>query len=76
MSGLISLITSLISAIVGLGGGMMLIALMPLLLAIPVIIPIHAVARIASNSSRVTFAVKDVRWAYFLPFFIGSLVGY
>ncbi|WP_201772489.1 sulfite exporter TauE/SafE family protein [Endozoicomonas elysicola] len=73
--GLISLITSLIAAIVGLGGGMMLIALLPLFLAAPVIIPIHAIAQIASNSSRVAFAVKDVRWTYFLPFFIGSLIG-
>lgn len=73
--GLIALITSLTAAIVGFGGGMMLIALMPLFLAAPVIIPIHAVTQIASNSSRVAFAVKDVRWAYFLPFLIGSIAG-
>ena len=73
--GALALITSLIAAVVGFGGGMMLIALMPHFFAPSQVIPAHAVTQLASNTSRVWFSWADVRWSLFTPFFLGSLAG-
>ena len=68
-----ALVTSLIAAVVGFGGGMMLIALMPHFFAPSLVIPVHAVTQLASNTSRVWFSFDAVRWSLFTPFFLGSL---
>ncbi len=73
--GLLALVASLMAAIVGFGGGMMLIAVMPQFFAPSLVIPIHAVTQIASNVSRVAFSFSDVRWSFFYAFFIGSVEG-
>ena len=73
--GLLAMVTSLIAAIVGFGGGMMLIAVMPQFFSPSLIIPVHAVTQVASNISRVIFSFSDVRWPLFYPFFIGSIAG-
>ncbi|WP_419536446.1 sulfite exporter TauE/SafE family protein [Endozoicomonas sp.] len=73
--GLLALVASLMAAIVGFGGGMMLIAVMPQFFAPSLVIPIHAVTQIASNVSRVAFSFSDVRWSFFYAFFIGSVAG-
>lgn len=67
--------TSLLTAVVGLGGGLILIALMPGLLPPVAIIPIHAATQLVSNSSRAVFAWRAIRWEYTLSFLGGSLVG-
>ncbi len=61
--GLISLITSLVAGVIGFGGGMLLIAILPMFLAPSLIIPVHGVTQLASNSSRMLFSFKDVQWA-------------
>ncbi|MCC2605796.1 sulfite exporter TauE/SafE family protein [Planctobacterium marinum] len=72
---LISLCTSAIAGVVGFGGGMLLIAILPVFLNPALIIPIHGITQIASNSSRMVFSLSHVRWALFPKFFIGSLFG-
>ena len=73
--GALALITSLIAAVVGFGGGMVLLAVMPHFFAPAQVIPAHAVTQMASNASRLLFSFGDVRWSFFAPFFLGSLVG-
>lgn len=73
--GFISLCTSAIAGVVGFGGGMLLIAILPVFLSPALIIPIHGITQIASNSSRMVFSLSHVRWALFPKFFIGSLFG-
>lgn len=73
--GLISLCTSAIAGVVGFGGGMLLIAILPVFLSPALIIPIHGITQIASNSSRMIFSLSHVRWALFPKFFVGSLMG-
>ncbi len=73
--GVLALTTSLIAAVVGFGGGMMLIAVMPYFFVPSLVIPVHAVTQMASSVSRLLFAFGDVRWSFFVPFFLGSLVG-
>lgn len=73
--GLISFFTSAIAGVIGFGGGMLLIAVLPLFLNPGLIIPIHGITQLASNSSRMIFSLKDVQWALLPKFLVGSLVG-
>ncbi|QOU33073.1 sulfite exporter TauE/SafE family protein [Vibrio coralliilyticus] len=67
--------TSTIAGVIGFGGGMLLIAFLPIFLSPNLIIPVHAITQLASNSSRMIFSLKDVRWSLFPKFLTGSMVG-
>ncbi len=73
--GLISFFTSVIAGVIGFGGGMLLIAVLPLFLNPSLIIPIHGITQLASNSSRMIFSLKHVQWALLPKFLVGSLIG-
>lgn len=73
--GLIALLTSSIAAVIGLGGGMLLIAIMPTFLSADKIIPLHGVTQLASNISRVIFSLNAVAWHCLPAFLAGSLLG-
>lgn len=73
--GLISFFTSVIAGVIGFGGGMLLIALLPLFISPSLIIPIHGITQLASNSSRMVFSIKDVQWNLLPKFLVGSLIG-
>ncbi len=73
--GLISLCTSLVAGVIGFGGGMLLVAILPAFLSPALVIPIHGITQIASNSSRMLFSLSHVRWSLFPKFFIGSVAG-
>jgi uncharacterized membrane protein YfcA len=60
---------------VGFGGGMLLIAAIPFFVPAAAIIPIHGIVQIASNSSRMLFSIKDVKWSLLPAFLIGSVLG-
>ena len=51
----LALLTSTIAATLGMGGGVILIAVMPGFVPPAAIIPIHAVTQLASNLSRAAF---------------------
>ena len=73
--GFASFLTSVVAGVLGFGGGMLLIALLPLYLHPSIIIPIHGITQLASNSSRMLFSIKDVQWSLLPKFLFGSLVG-
>ncbi|GAB3488515.1 sulfite exporter TauE/SafE family protein [Marinomonas epiphytica] len=73
--GLLAFSTSVVAAVIGFGGGMLLIAILPAFLAPSLVIPIHGITQIASNSSRMAFSLGYVQWRLFPKFFIGSMVG-
>lgn len=73
--GLISFFTSIIAGVIGFGGGTLLIAILPLFLSSGLIIPIHGITQLASNSSRMVFSLNDVRWTLLPKFLIGSFIG-
>ena len=72
---IIATITSAIAGILGFGGGMLLIAIMPGFLPPAVIIPIHGLVQLASNSSRVALSLNHVAWHLLPQFLIGSAIG-
>ncbi len=73
--GLITIITSTITAILGAGGGMVLIAILPNFLSPSNIVPIHGATQFASNISRAFFGYKDIYYKALGKFLLGSLVG-
>ena len=73
--GVTSFFTSLIAGVVGFGGGMLLIAVLPIFLSANIIIPIHGITQIASNSSRMVFSISHVQWSLFPKFLAGSMIG-
>ncbi len=59
---LVASATSTLTAITGIGGGMMLIAIMPGFLPPAAIVPVHATVQLFSNSSRALFGWQFLRW--------------
>lgn len=73
--GIITFFTSTIAAIVGLGGGMMLIAILPSFLPVNALIPVHGLTQVTSNLSRAILGYKDVQYEVIPKFLIGSFLG-
>lgn len=72
---LISTFTSLFAAVLGIGGGLMMIGILPMLVAPVAIIPLHSVTQLVSNISRVSFGLGKVQWQYLPWFIVGSAFG-
>lgn len=67
--------TATISAIIGMGGGILLLAVMFCFMAHADAIPAHAVVQLVSNSTRVLAYIKSVDWRVFGRFATGSIPG-
>lgn len=72
---LINFITSAMTAISGVGGGIILIGLMPMFMTASIIIPVHGASQLASNISRVWFGRQALDLLYFKQFVIGAMIG-
>ena len=75
MLGLLTFFTSTIAGVVGIGGGMMLIAILPSFLPLNALIPVHGLTQMSSNFSRAVFGYKDVQYGVIPKFLVGSIVG-
>lgn len=73
--GFITFLTSTIAGVVGLGGGMILIAILPSFLPLNALIPVHGLTQMSSNFSRAVFGYKDVQYEVIPKFLFGSIVG-
>jgi len=67
--------SSTVTAVLGVGGGVLLISIMPVFLPPPAVVPVHGVVQLASNASRSLFAWQQVDWAIVRPFLAGLLLG-
>ena len=70
-----ALLTSTLTAITGIGGGMMLIAIMPGFLPAAAIVPVHAAVQLFANSSRALFGWRHLQWQFVLAFIAGGIAG-
>jgi len=68
-------ITSLITATLGIGGGILLIAVMAGCLPISVLIPVHGLVQLGSNSNRALMTFRYIDWSMVKFFSIGALLG-
>lgn len=68
-------LSSSLTAVLGLGGGMLLISIISIFLPPGAVVPVHGVVQFASNASRGAFSPKDICREILWPFLIGCLVG-
>lgn len=73
--GILTFLTSTVAGVIGVGGGMLLIAVLPLYLPLNAIIPVHGVTQMSSNISRAIFGIKDVQFEVLPKFILGSILG-
>lgn len=68
-------VTSILTAVIGVGGGLLLVSAMPGPLANHAVVPIHGVVQLASNVSRAFFGRRDIVWPLVARFAAGALLG-
>lgn len=73
--GLIAFCTSTLTGIFGLGGGLLLLGIMPIFLPATAVVPVHGVVQLASNASRAYFSWRDIQWSVFKPYIVGGIIG-
>jgi uncharacterized membrane protein YfcA len=69
----VAVVTSFISGIFGMAGGMMLIGFLLLMLPVPVAMVFHGVIQIAANGWRAWLWRQHIRWRVVLEFGAGSV---
>ncbi|MEM7366032.1 MAG: TSUP family transporter [Pseudomonadota bacterium] len=68
-----TLLTSIISGVLSMAGGVILMGVLGLLLPVPAAMVLHGVAQTASNGSRIVFHRRHIRWPVLIPYLIGAL---
>ncbi|MCP1336555.1 TSUP family transporter [Futiania mangrovi] len=68
-------VTSFITAAFGIGGGVVLIAVMAVLMPPAALIPVHGVVQFGSNVGRFFLMLRHVRWDVLGAFGAGSVAG-
>ena len=70
-----STMTSLITATFGIGGGVLLIAVMAGSLPVSALIPVHGLVQLGSNGNRALMTFRYVDWSMVKFFSFGALLG-
>jgi len=68
-----TLLTSIISGVLSMAGGVILMGVLSLLLPVSAAMVLHGVAQTASNGSRIVFHHTHIRWPVLIPYLIGAL---
>jgi len=68
-----SLVTSFISGILGMAGGMILMGILLALLPLPAAMMLHGITQLASNGWRALLWRREVDWRVFRGYVIGAL---
>lgn len=71
----LSAATSFLTAAAGIGGGIILLAVMAALVPATAVIPVHGAVQIGSNAGRTAIMLPNVEWSILLPFIGGTVVG-
>ncbi|WP_108663847.1 sulfite exporter TauE/SafE family protein [Acuticoccus kandeliae] len=71
----LSSLTSALSASVGIGGGVTLLAAMTFVVPVEALVPVHGVVQMGSNIGRAALLAKDVALRLIVPFTAGAVVG-
>jgi uncharacterized membrane protein YfcA len=69
-----TLITSLISGVLSMAGGMILMGIFSFFLSVPAAMALHGVAQTVSNGSRIWRHRKHIRWNVLIPYSVGSFL--
>src|SRR6476660_3029640 len=68
-----ALLTSFISGILGMAGGMILMGILLALLPLPVAMMLHGITQLASNAWRALLWRKEVDWRVVRGYFYGAM---
>ena len=60
--------TSAVTASIGIGGGILLLAIMAVVIPPAAIIPVHGMVQLGSNFNRVVLTLQHVDWRILLAF--------
>ena len=71
----ISFVSSMVTGMIGIGGGLLLVAVMPGFLPSEAVIPVHGVVQLASNASRALLAPRHGDLGIILAFLAGAALG-
>jgi uncharacterized membrane protein YfcA len=71
----VSFITSFMTAAIGVGGGIGLLAVMPQFIPISAVVPVHGLIQMVSNASRFAFDYKSAKIEILPRYIIGCLAG-
>ncbi|MCB1407585.1 MAG: sulfite exporter TauE/SafE family protein [Rhodobacteraceae bacterium] len=66
---------SFITIAFGIGGGILLLAIMASLLPPVALIPVHGVVQLGSNTGRAALMIRHIHWSALTGFGLGSLLG-
>ncbi|HSN21214.1 MAG TPA: TSUP family transporter [Usitatibacter sp.] len=72
--GVSSLVTSFISGILGMAGGMILMGVLLALLPLPAAMMLHGITQLAANGWRALLLRSEVDWRVFRGYVLGALV--
>ena len=68
-------LTSAMTAALGIGGGVFLLAVLSMVLPAAAVVPLHGLVQLGSNANRAAFTAKHIRWPSLYWFAPGVLVG-
>lgn len=71
----IAFLTSMLTAVLSVGGGLLLVSTMPGFLPAPAVVPVHGVVQLLSNFSRALFGWRHIAWPLVGRFALGSALG-
>lgn len=70
-----SFITSMITAAMGIGGGVLLLAVMATIVPGAALIPVHGLVQLGSNANRAVMTRQHIDWSLTRLFIVGALIG-
>jgi uncharacterized membrane protein YfcA len=73
---LCTIVTSMISGVVGMAGGVLLLSIMTFFVEYKMLIPLHGVVQLVSNFSRTMYLRKNIRMDFLTPFILGAPFGF
>lgn len=68
-------LTSLMTATLGIGGGVLLLVVMAQLVPIAALIPVHGLVQLGSNGNRALMTRRHIDWSLCRRFLFGGLLG-
>jgi uncharacterized membrane protein YfcA len=71
-----ALVTSFISGILGMAGGMILMGILLMMMPLPVAMMLHGITQLASNGWRALIWRRDVDWRVFRGYAMGALCAF
>lgn len=72
----VNFITSALTAITGVGGGMILVGVMPFFVPAVAIVPIHGVTQFVSNATRAWFGKDSIDYTHVGLYAMGAVLGF